>query len=55
VLHAGWNLAVKQAKQKQVFLWWALVVGSLCFTVFIIAYPPLPAHACPYVICSAFM
>jgi drug/metabolite transporter (DMT)-like permease len=55
VLHAGWNLAVKQAKQKQVFLWWALVVGSLCFTVFIFANPPLPARAWPYVISSAIM
>lgn len=55
VLHAGWNLAVKQAQQKQVFLWWALVIGSLCFTVFIFTNPPLPARAWPYVISSAFM
>jgi drug/metabolite transporter (DMT)-like permease len=55
MFHTGWNLAVKQAKQKQVFLWWALVVGSLCFSVFIFANPPLPARAWPYVISSALM
>ena len=29
LVHAGWNLLVKQAREKDVFLWWAWLAGSL--------------------------
>ncbi len=55
VMHASWNLFVKQAKYKQAFMWWALVFGSLCFTVTFFVSPSLPAQIWPYVIASAAM
>jgi drug/metabolite transporter (DMT)-like permease len=55
VLHAGWNLLIKQAKQKQVLFWWALITGSLCFSFLLFTGAPLPARAWPYVLASAFM
>jgi drug/metabolite transporter (DMT)-like permease len=61
VLHAGWNLLVKRAGEKQIFTWWALVVGVLCFTPFIFVPlilsntlgPALPARVWPYILGSA--
>lgn len=55
VMHTSWNFFVKQAKYKQAFMWWALMVGSLCFSVVFFVSPPLPARVWPYVIASAFM
>lgn len=55
MMHAGWNLVVKQAKQKQVFLWWAVAVGALLYSLVPILGPPLPARAWPYIISSAVM
>ncbi|HEX5506308.1 MAG TPA: EamA family transporter [Thermomicrobiales bacterium] len=52
-LHATWNLLVKRAAQKQVFTWWALIVGTLCFAPFLVAGPALPVHAWPYIAASA--
>ncbi|HZO74943.1 MAG TPA: EamA family transporter [Ktedonobacteraceae bacterium] len=55
VMHTSWNFFVKQAKYKQAFMWWALVVGSLCFTFVFFINPPLPARVWPYVAASAVM
>ncbi len=55
VMHTSWNFFVKQAKYKQAFMWWALVVGSLCFTFIFFVSPPLPTRVWPYVIASAIM
>ena len=55
VLHAGWNLFVKRAKEKQVFTWWALLVGAICFTPLLLTSPPLPLKIWPYVAASALM
>src|SRR5205823_1748666 len=52
-LHAGWNLLVKRAADKQVFTWCALVVGTVCFAPFLLAGPALPPRAWPYVVASA--
>src|SRR5712692_9415991 len=54
-LHAGWNLLVKRAQQKQVFTCWALVVGSICFLPLLIIGLPLPVHVWPYAIASALL
>ncbi len=55
VLHAGWNLFVKRAGEKHIFTWWALVVGSVCFTPVLALSAALPARVWPYVLGSAIM
>jgi drug/metabolite transporter (DMT)-like permease len=55
VLHAGWNLFVKRAKEKQVFTWWGLLVGAICFTPLLLTSPPLPLKIWPYAAASALM
>src|SRR6266581_810509 len=52
-LHAIWNLLVKNARQKQVFTWWALVVGAVCFAPLLILTRAFPLQVWPLVICSA--
>jgi drug/metabolite transporter (DMT)-like permease len=52
MLHAGWNLLVKQARHKQVFLMWSNLCSLICFpAVFFL--PPLPAQVYPLVLLSA--
>ena len=53
VLHAGWNLFVKRAREKQVFTLWGLMVGSVCFAPILLFSQPFPFMIWPYVICSA--
>ena len=53
ITHAGWNFVLKQAKQKLVFMWWALVVGTIGFMLLLPASPPLPFRIWPYAISSA--
>lgn len=55
VLHAGWNLFVKRAKQKQIFTWWGLVVGAICFAPLLLISSSLPLKIWPYVVSSALM
>jgi drug/metabolite transporter (DMT)-like permease len=53
VMHAGWNLVVKQARRKQVFMWLALVIGVLCFLFVPLTSSPLPFRVWPYIFGSA--
>ena len=55
VLHAGWNLFVKRAREKQVFTWWGLVVGSICFAPLLLLSQSFPLRVWPYVIFSALV
>ncbi|HXO18640.1 MAG TPA: EamA family transporter [Thermoanaerobaculia bacterium] len=55
ILHAGWNLLVKQARERFVFTWWAMVVGSLAFLPVLLASRPLPARVAPYAFGSALL
>src|ERR1051326_3025786 len=55
VLHAGWNLFVKRAGEKQIFTWWALLVGVVCFAPLVIFGEALPASVWPYVLGSAVL
>ena len=55
VLHASWNLIVKQAVKRQIFTWWSLVVGALCFLPLLALGPGLPSRVWPYVIASALV
>ena len=55
VLHALWNLLVKRAGEKQIFTWWALAVGVVCFSPLVIFGAALPGRAWPYILGSAAM
>ena len=55
LLHAGWNLFVKRAREKQVFTWWGLVVGSVCFAPLLLMSQSFPLRIWPYVIFSALV
>ncbi len=52
-LHAGWNLLVKRAGAKQIFTWWALVIGVLCFTPLVVFGAAQPGRVWPYILGSA--
>lgn len=53
IFHAGWNFLVKRAREKQVFTWWALVIGSVCFAPLLIVDSPFSPRLWPYMLCSA--
>ncbi|HLW01734.1 MAG TPA: DMT family transporter [Ktedonobacterales bacterium] len=55
VLHALWNLLVKRAGEKQIFTWWALAVGVVCFSPLVVFGTALPGRAWPYILGSAAM
>jgi drug/metabolite transporter (DMT)-like permease len=55
VMHAGWNLIVKQVGEKQIFTWWALTLGSLAFLPLLIMSAPIPAAVWPYALTSALV
>ncbi len=52
-LHAAWNLLIKRAKEKQIFTWWALVIGLLCFSPLLLQVRFFPTSIWPYVCSSA--
>jgi drug/metabolite transporter (DMT)-like permease len=54
-LHAGWNLLVKRAREKQVFTWWAMIVGAVFFYPLLVLNRPLPLSIWPYIIVSALV
>jgi drug/metabolite transporter (DMT)-like permease len=53
VMHAGWNLLVQRAGERQAFLWWATVVSAAAAVPALAFAPPLPARALPYAAASA--
>jgi drug/metabolite transporter (DMT)-like permease len=53
ILHATWNLLLKQAGDKYIVTWWALLVGSLCFLPVLLIGQPLPTAVWPYALGSA--
>ncbi len=52
-LHMGWNLLVKRARRRLVFVWWSLVVGAIAFLPLLLASAPIPARVWPYAMASA--
>ena len=54
-LHTGWNLLVKQAREKQIFTWWAMVAGVVCFSPLLVLAPLPLAQIWPYVVGSALV
>ncbi len=53
VLHAGYNLAIKRAEEKNIFTWLAMAAGSLIFLPVLLLQQPLPARIWPYAAVSA--
>jgi drug/metabolite transporter (DMT)-like permease len=53
ILHASWNLLVKQANEKYVFTWGALLAGAVLFSPVLFLSAPLPVDVWPYVFASA--
>jgi drug/metabolite transporter (DMT)-like permease len=54
-LHTGWNLLIKRSQEKQLFAWWALVVGVVCFAPALLLAQPLPEAVWPYLVASAIV
>lgn len=52
-LHASWNLLIKRAREKQIFTWWALIIGVLCFSPLLLQVQYFPASIWPYILSSA--
>src|SRR5438046_4715619 len=55
VLHAGWNLLVKNAREKQVFPWLALFVGAICFSPLLLLIRTFSIQIWPFVLSSALV
>ncbi len=54
-LHTFWNLLIKRAREKQVFTCWAILIGTLCFSPFLLQCLSFPLSIWPYVLTSALM
>ncbi|HRE27505.1 MAG TPA: EamA family transporter, partial [Anaerolineales bacterium] len=54
-LHAGWNLLLKQAHDRQAAAWWAMLIGSILFLPVLAFYPPLPFEILPYLVATALV
>lgn len=53
LLHATWNVLLKQTEERYIVTWWALLIGSLCFVPAFLVAHPLPSSVWPYVLASA--
>ena len=52
ILHAGWNLLLKQSNEKYIASWWATLVSIICISPVLFIYPfPKPA-IWPYALIS---
>jgi len=55
MMHTTWNLLVKRAKEKQVFIWCSLIVGTIIFSPLLLTSPLLLVTTWPYLISSALV
>jgi drug/metabolite transporter (DMT)-like permease len=53
LLHAGWNLILKQAGQKFIALWWGSVIMSIALLPILLLHPAFPARVWPFAVASA--
>jgi drug/metabolite transporter (DMT)-like permease len=54
-MHTTWNLLVKRAKEKQVFIWCSLIAGTIIFSPLLVTSPLLLVTTWPYLISSALV
>ncbi|HEY6853206.1 MAG TPA: EamA family transporter [Gemmatimonadales bacterium] len=52
-LHAGWNLLLKRAPDRQLIVWWAVIASALCFVPVLLLRPALPAVGWRFALASA--
>jgi drug/metabolite transporter (DMT)-like permease len=55
MMHTTWNLLVKRAKEKQVFIWCALIAGVVIFSPLLLTSSLFPLSIWPYLISSAIL
>ena len=55
MMHTIWNLLVKRAKEKQVFIWCSLIVGTIIFSPLLLTSSISLFSVWPYVLSSAFV
>jgi drug/metabolite transporter (DMT)-like permease len=55
LLHAGWNVLLKQAADQYLSIWWALAASAAIGLPIAFGGPPLPPAIWPYAIASAFV
>jgi drug/metabolite transporter (DMT)-like permease len=53
LLHAGWNLLLKNTDHKYIVLWWGLCLGSVLSLPLLILHLPVPPRIWPYALASA--
>lgn len=53
LLHASWNLLLKNAGEKYIVLWWGLALGSIICLPVLFLHWPIPARIWPYALASA--
>jgi drug/metabolite transporter (DMT)-like permease len=55
MMHTTWNLLVKRAKEKQVFIWCALIAGVVLFSPLLLTSSLFPLSIWPYLVSSALV
>ncbi len=55
LMHAGWNLLVKRANNKEIFMWWALLLGALIYSPLLLFNLPIPPRVWLFAIASALL
>ena len=55
MMHTTWNLLVKRAKEKQVFIWCALIAGVILFSPLLLTSSLFPLSLWPYLLSSALV
>jgi hypothetical protein len=53
LLHTLWNIVFKQVEHKHLFMWWAIIAGSIVSLPLL--WGPIPARIWPYALSSAAM
>jgi drug/metabolite transporter (DMT)-like permease len=46
--HAGWNLLLKGARQREAFAWWGMLVGFVGFLPILVLGPAMPVRVWPF-------
>lgn len=52
ILHASWNLRLKNTDHKYIVLWWGMSIGSILCLPILILNLPVPARIWPYTLAS---
>ena len=55
MIHTTWNLLVKRAKEKQVFMWCSLIAGVIIFSPLLLTSSIFPLSVWPYLVSSALV